>query len=351
MHIAKIRPEKQVNIILSLSLVLTNSHFLEAVALYWLKPAVVPFVWAFFLSVVLGPAVKFQIRYLRFPRALALMVTLGLVLVTIAVVGGMIVSSIADFAANSSQYEQTVERLIRQAESAGLLKTFGITLPEELNFTALLPAGSLRGVILKMTSAIMSALSRGMLVILFAAFLLAGYTLRQEPSQGFLGEMEASVKQYITTKVLVSAVTGLLVFSVLALLGIPYAISFGAFAFVLNFIPTIGSVLATILPIPIIQIMPGISTTSTVLAVALPGIIQIVIGSVLEPKIMGKSLDLHPITVLLALIFWGMVWGFEGLILGVPITAIIRIILEQLEMMTPVAHLMAGRLEKGWSKG
>ncbi|MEI7450858.1 MAG: AI-2E family transporter [Desulfomonile sp.] len=322
-----------------------------AVALYWLKPAVVPFIWAFFLSVVLGPAVKLQVHYLRFPRALALIVTLGLVLMTISVVGGIIASSIADFAANSSQYEQTVERLIRQAESAGLLKTFGITLPEELNFAALLPAGSLRGVILRMTNAIMSALSRGMIVILFAAFLLAGYTLRQEPPQGFLGEMEASVKQYVSTKVLVSAVTGMLVFSVLALLGIPYAISFGAFAFVLNFIPTIGSVLATILPIPIILIMPGISTTSTVLAVALPGLIQIVIGSVLEPKIMGKSLDLHPITVLLALIFWGMIWGFEGLILGVPITAIIRIILEKLKMTAPVAHLMAGRLEKGWAKG
>jgi len=325
--------------------------FAVAVALYWLKPAFVPFVWAFFLSVVLRPAVKFQIRYLQFPRALALMVTLGLVLVTIAVVGGIIASSIADFAANSSQYEQTVERLIRQAEYAGLLKTFGITLPEELDFTALLPPGSLRDVVLRMTNVIMSALSRGMLVILFAAFLLAGYTLRQEPSQGFLGEMEASVKQYVTTKVLVSTVTGLLVFSILALLGIPYAISFGAFAFVLNFIPTIGSVLATILPIPIILIMPGISSTSTILAVALPGIIQIVIGSVLEPKIMGKSLDLHPITVLLALIFWGVVWGFEGLILGVPITAIIRIILEKLKMTAPVAHLMAGRLEKGWSKG
>ena len=115
-----------------------------AVALYWLKPAVVPFIWAFFLSVVLGPAVKLQVHYLRFPRALALIVTLGLVLMTISVVGGIIASSIADFAANSSQYEQTVERLIRQAESAGLLKTFGITLPEELNFAALLPAGSLR---------------------------------------------------------------------------------------------------------------------------------------------------------------------------------------------------------------
>lgn len=326
--------------------------FAVAVALHWLRPAVVPFVWAFFLSVVLGPAVKFQIRYLRFPRALALIVTLGLVLVAIAVVGGIIASSIADFAANSSQYEQTVDRLIRQAESAGLLKTFGITsLPEELNFTALLPAGTLRGVILRMTNAIMSVLSRGMMVILFAAFLLAGYTLRQEASQGFLGEMEASVKRYVSTKVIVSAVTGFLVFSVLAVLGIPYAISFGAFAFVLNFIPTIGSVLATILPIPIILIMPGISTACTVLAVALPGIIQIVIGNVVEPKIMGKSLDLHPITVLLALIFWGMIWGFEGLILGVPITAIIRIILEQLGMTAPVAHLMAGRLEKGWTKG
>lgn len=326
---------------------MTLTAIAAAVAFYWLKPAVVPFVWAFFLSVIIGPVVDFQVRYLRFPRSLALLITLALVLVIIAFIGGLIASSIAQFAADSSQYEGMVERLIEKAESAGLFKMFGITLPEELDVVSLLPTGTLKGVILKMTNAMMAVLSRGMMVILFAAFLLAGASLRDKPREGVIGEMESGVKQYVSTKVLVSAVTGLLVFGVLAALGIPYSVSFGAFAFVLNFIPTIGSILATILPIPIILLIPGISTTATVLAIGLPGIIQIVIGNVVEPKMMGKSLDLHPITVLLALIFWGMIWGFEGMILGVPITAIVRIILEQLEMTAPVAQLMAGRLPTG----
>ena len=321
--------------------------FAVAVALYWLKPAIVPFVWAFFLSVIIGPVVNLQIRYLRFPRSLALIMTLALVLVSIAVIGGLIASSIAQFAADSAQYEGTVERLVERAESAGLLKKLGITLPEELDVVSLLPTGTIKGVMLTMTNAMMSVLSRGMMVILFAAFLLAGDNLRDEPREGVIGEMEAGVKEYVSTKVIVSAVTGLLVFGVLAALGIPYAISFGAFAFVLNFIPTIGSILSTILPIPIILLLPGLTTTSTVLAIALPGIIQILIGNVAEPKMMGKSLDLHPITVLLALILWGMIWGFEGMILGVPITAIIRIVLGKLEMTAPAANLMAGRIDMG----
>ena len=316
-----------------------------AVALHWLKPAVVPFVWAFFLSVIVGPVVNFQVRYLRLPRSLALMTTLALVLIAIAVVGGLVASSVAQFAADSSQYEGTVERLVRSVESSGILKTLGITLPEKLDVFSLLPTGTLKGVMLTMTNAMMSVLSRGMMVILFAAFLLAGDNLRDKPEEGVVSEVESGVKQYVSTKVIVSGVTGILVFAVLAALGIPYAISFGAFAFVLNFVPTIGSILSTVLPIPIILLLPGISTPATVLAIALPGVIQIVIGNVVEPKMMGKSLDLHPITVLLALIFWGMIWGFEGMILGVPITAIIRIVLEKLEMTVPVAHLMAGRVE------
>ena len=124
----------------------------------------------------------------------------------------------------------------------------------------------------------------------------------------------------------------------------PYAITFGAFAFILNFIPTLGSIVSTLLPTPVLLFTPGISTGTMVLALVIPGIIQLAVGNVVEPKLMGRSLDLHPITILLALIFWGMIWGFEGMILGVPITAVVKIIFEKTETTVPVANLMAGRV-------
>ena len=83
-----------------------------------------------------------------------------------------------------------------------------------------------------------------------------------------------------------------------------------------------------------------------ILAIALPGAIQIIIGNVIELKIMGESLDLHPITVLLALIMWGMLWGIVGTLLATPLTAVMKIFFERMEQTAPIADLLAGRLDR-----
>jgi AI-2 transport protein TqsA len=312
-------------------------------SLYWLKQVVVPFVWAVFLTIILKPFIRVQKKYLHLPKGIAIVVTLLLVFALLTLVGGLIASSVRDFAADARQYEETIERMVKDVGSMGVLKKLGIELPEEIDFVSLVPTGTIRGVFVTMTNAMMGLLSRAMLVMLFAIFLLVGSGDDDEHKEGVADEMTLSVKQYISTKVTVSAVTGLLVFVVLWLLGVPYAISFGAFAFILNFIPSIGSIISTLLPLPVLLFNPAISTVTLVLAIAVPGSIQLAVGNAIEPKMMGQSLDLHPVTVLIALIFWGMLWGFEGMILGVPITVIVKIILEKLEMTAPVAHLMAGR--------
>jgi AI-2 transport protein TqsA len=85
------------------------------------------------------------------------------------------------------------------------------------------------------------------------------------------------------------------------------------------------------------------SPTVQILAIALPGAIQFFVGNVMEPRMLGDSMDLHPVTILLSLIFWGMIWGVVGALLATPITAVIRILLEKGELTRPVAQLMAGR--------
>lgn len=318
-----------------------------ALSLHWLKPVIVPFVWAVFLWIILSPLIDFQIRYLRAPRPIALVFTLLLVFAVVAILGGLIASSVSEFAANSKTYEATVEQLLEKAESTGLLNRLGLPQREELDLTSLIPSGTVKGVFVKLTNAMMGLLSRGLLVMLFVIFLTVGSEMREEPREGFIGEMGAGVKRYVFTKVVVSGATGLAVFVILRALGVPYAVTFGAFAFILNFIPSVGSIIATILPLPVLLLSPDISTTTLILAIVIPGTVQIAVGNAVEPRMMGKSLDLHPITILLALIFWGMIWGFEGMILAVPITAVLKIILEKLEMTASIANVMAGRLDAG----
>jgi AI-2 transport protein TqsA len=158
------------------------------------------------------------------------------------------------------------------------------------------------------------------------------------------GEIESRIERYVALKALLSGATGILVGGVLAVLGIDLAMVFGLFAFLLNFIPSIGSVVATLLPLPVVLVSPDVSLGTAVLAIAIPGAIQFGIGNVLEPKLMGDALDLHPITILMALIVWGMLWGIVGMLLATPITAIMRMLFERLEMTRPLANLLAGRI-------
>ncbi|NIP92137.1 MAG: AI-2E family transporter, partial [Akkermansiaceae bacterium] len=134
--------------------------------------------------------------------------------------------------------------------------------------------------------------------------------------------------------------------AILSLLGVPLALAFGLLAFLLNFIPNVGSLIATILPIPVVIITPEISGASAVLAIALPAVVQFAVGSVIEPKWMGDSLGLHPVAILMGLILWGMLWGIAGMLLSTPILVVMKILFEELEGAQPLADLMAGRLAR-----
>ncbi|MHC4061710.1 MAG: AI-2E family transporter, partial [Planctomycetota bacterium] len=106
-----------------------------------------------------------------------------------------------------------------------------------------------------------------------------------------------------------------------------------------------GSIVSTLLPIPI-AVAQFQEPWPVILVVAIPGVLQITIGNVVEPKLMGKELNLHPVTVLLALSFWGLLWGIVGMCLAAPMTAVLRIILMQFDTFKPLAGLLAGELPR-----
>jgi AI-2 transport protein TqsA len=204
------------------------------------------------------------------------------------------------------------------------------------------PVNTVGGLLVATTRAIANILSNGLLVLVFAAFLLLGAPPQVSDATGVRGEIWASTRRYISATVLVSALTGVMVGFVLAVLNVELALVFGLLAFLLNFIPNIGSVIATLLPLPVVALSPHATLMRVLLVLALPGAVQFVLGNIVAPKLMGRSVKLHPVTVLLALIFWGVLWGVVGMFLAVPMTSVLRILLEKDEVTAPVARLMSG---------
>ncbi len=319
--------------------------FAIGAGLYFLRTLLVPFTLAIFFALLLSPLLDLQVRKLRVPRPVALVITLLVGFAIISVLGGIVATSVARLASNAEEYQEKVETQLIEVAQRLPLERLGLDPDEDFDPLSFIPEGFTRDTLLRSTGAIAGALSQGLLVMLFVIFLLLGSTTRTKRREGVAGEIERSVKRYVVTKVIASAVTGTLVYFVLQLLGIPFAIAFGAFAFVLNFIPSVGSIVATFIPLPVILLTPDITVQRIILAIAIPGAIQFAIGSIIEPKILGDSLDLHPVVILLALIFWGMLWGPIGMLLAAPLTAVTKIALSKLDVTAPVADLLAGRLD------
>lgn len=314
-------------------------------ALHWLRPVLVPFVLAVFLAFALAPVVSLLHKRLRVPRAVALFLAFLLTLTLLVAFGVLVSTSVAQMAQNAEAYRSQVSGTWDKVELF-LGERFSVDVRAYIagdEFQAKLNAqvGRLTA---GLVGALNGILSQGFLVLLFIAFLLAGST-GGRPLSGIWAEVRDRSRRYIVTKLATSAVTGALTWLILSLLGVQPALVFGTLAFFLNFVPSVGSVIATLLPLPVILVDPSIGTTTAAAAIALPGLAQFTIGNVIEPRVMGASLDLHPVTVILALIFWGTLWGIVGALLATPITAVVALVLQRIEVTRPFAALMAGRLE------
>lgn len=181
-------------------------------------------------------------------------------------------------------------------------------------------------------------------VAIFVIFLLAGRNPEAVVQNVIYREIEQKIRSYISTKLIISLITSVLVGVTLSLFGLELALVFAILTFLLNFIPSIGSIIATLLPIPVAFAQFSDSPWTIAAVILIPGGIQMIIGNAIEPKIMGEGLQLHPVTVLLALSFWTLLWGPIGAILAVPITAAIRIVLMRFESGQTAGNLLAGIL-------
>jgi AI-2 transport protein TqsA len=314
--------------------------------LYLLRPVLVPFVLAVFLTYCLTPLIDAQQRYLRMPRGLAIVSAVVLALAVLALCGSVVATSISSASQRLQDYEKQFQDLTEHFASCVPLKRLGIkTDAKQIRGFLAAQEGAGWQFVSGVLSEAANVLSNGALVMIFMLFFLFGRKSDPRPSTDVLAEIETSVKGYIASTIFLSAVTGLLLGLVLALLGVEFAWVFGLLAFMLNFVPSIGAIIASLLPLPVILLSPDMSLTAKVLAFVIPAAIQFIIGSFVQPRVQGHALDLHPVVIVLALIFFGMIWGLMGAFLATPITAVVRIIFERIPITRPLAAMLAGNLD------
>lgn len=197
--------------------------------------------------------------------------------------------------------------------------------------------------LLQIAGSLSNLLSYGILILIFVFFMLMGQDGRQKNQPAIVREIESQVRRYLVMKTLISAITGFLFGLVLWFFGVPLAILFGFLAFLLNFIPNIGPLISMLTPVPFLLLNSGMSPVSAIVCFLLVASIQFISGNVIETRIMGKSFDVSPVVLLLALMFFGLVWGIIGMFMATPIASIIKIVLQQNATTRPLSELMAGR--------
>ncbi len=295
----------------------------------------VPFLLSLFIAVISSPPLVW-LKQRGVPNGLAIVFIIALVVVAGMVVGIVVGSSISSFKSEMPYYQARLVELtsvtFSKLEQMGF-KLDLTQLKDSINPSAAL---SLAGATLASFGNVMT---NALMILLTVVFILAeevGFAAKMrlgnpncEKTLAAVGRFTQSVNRYMAIKTSLSLLTGVVVMVWLWLLGVDYFVLWGMLAFLLNFVPTLGSVLAAVPAVLLALIQLGVGDA------LLTGlgfvVINFVVGNVLEPRIMGKGLDLSALVVFLSLVFWGWVLGPIGMLLSVPLTMTVKIALESFE--------------------
>lgn len=317
-------------------------------ALYLFASVLIPFVLSIFLTLCLIPAIDVQMKLLRIPRRTAILTTVAIGCALLILGALLVTKAVNQIVESKDDYGKQFQQLL--VKTRGLLPPEWYTDPNDSSAEPSeplirIPTNTIRKVLTDTASSIMGVISNGLLVVIFMIFMVTGKGTYKAPPGSLWWEVESRIKRYVLTMLFTSGITGILVGLALAILGVEFGWMFGFLAFLLNFIPNIGSIIAIILPLPVALIDPELGMISKILVLVIPGSIQFIIGNLLQPKMMGESLDLHPVVVLLSLIFFGTIWGIIGMFLAVPITAVVKILLERFGYTRAIADLISGKTD------
>lgn len=306
-----------------------------------------PLIIAVFISFIIVPLVNFLDKT-RIPRVIAIGIVLMVLFGILFLIYLFLQTSVNSFIKEYPKYALRYMEISGQIEEM-IRNRFDIQFDfsTDINWQ-----GTLRGYLVSFSGSLVKFFSSLVLILIFLIFLLLEKPLLKrklakafdEATGRHIGKIIEHINQqvgrYINLKFFISLATGILVWFFLFIIGLDFPIVWGVLAFLLNFIPSIGSLVLVIITITmgVVQFYPYMGK---ILAVSLSMIgTQVIIGNILDPRLQGHRLNISPFLILFSLILWGWIWGAVGMFLAVPITVVIKIICENIPALRPIAVMM-----------
>ena len=295
----------------------------------------VPFLLSLFLAII-STAPMFWLQRKGVPSSLALLIVVIGIVAVITLMAAMIGQSVSSFSKDLPMYQQKIKD--QTMLLLGWLDQHGMD-TKSLALERTFDPGGIMKLAASMLNSLGNVLTNAFLILMTVIFMLLEAANFPNKLKAMMGAPEASldrwegfikdVKQYVAIKTWVSLATGLVIAVWLTILGVDYALLWGLFAFALNYVPNIGSIIAAVPAVLLATVQVG--PAKAALAAAGYLVVNIVIGSVIEPRYMGKGLGLSTLVVFLSLLFWGWVLGPVGMLLSVPLTITAKIALDSRE--------------------
>jgi AI-2 transport protein TqsA len=287
-----------------------------------------------------------QIGRLQVPRPLALLAALLAMGGLVWVIGRTVTRNVSAVAAAAPNYEGRLQKLIDQG--AGLLGLERAPTIGQL-FDRISLADTLGGI----ATAAATVVSVAGIVLIYAGFLFVEQVHfrrklalmfeaggQQARVRSVLEQIDRDIRIYLRIKTTLAVVTAALAYGVMAWVGVDFAGFWAVMVFFFYYIPTVGSILAIVAP-ALLTLVQFDHLTPFLIVLFVIGTIQIVMANVVEPAIMGRSLNLSPLVVLVSLMVWGTIWGVVGMFLCVPIMVVLLIVLAHFRTTRPVAVLLS----------
>ena len=293
---------------------------------------IVPFLLAVFISIVASPPFSY-LQKKGLPKTISLLIVILVFLFFIFLIGLLIGTSVNDFTLKVPVYQQKLQGQTQAVVAWLIEKKF---IEPDFQLSNIFNPSSVLKMIGDTLNQVSGLFANGLLILLTVLFMMLEITsipvklkkVSSNPENSILQVQSVfqNINKYIAIKTWISLGTGLLVYFLLLIIGVDYPLLWAVLAFALNYIPTIGSIIALVPPVLLTIIQLGFVESLFVLVGYL--VINTIMGNILEPKFMGKGLGLSTLVVFLSLIFWGWVLGPIGMLLSVPLTITIKIALD-----------------------
>lgn len=297
------------------------------------KALLVPFLVASFLALItVRPMLWMQAK--RVPSIIAALAIVSAIMVVLAIIGAIVGTSIADFTAALPSYQQRLDGIIQGALRFIAGRIDGIDSLQ--SFSDMIDPGWAMGLAASILNGLKDVLTNVFLIFFTMIFILLEASTAGTKVRAAFGRSTDSLRRprvflanlgrYLGIKTVVSAATGLLAGLLTWGIGVDFPLLWAMLAFLLNYVPTIGSIIAAVpaVLLALVQLGPGEASATALGFVA----INVIFGNILEPRLMGYGVGLSPLVVFVGLIFWGFVFGPVGMLLSVPLTMTLKLGLE-----------------------